>query len=296
MIKRPKPVEKLAPEERAALDAGLCACLCGEVLPKTRRDWRGQLERDPRTIYVDGAHKQRAYRNRARTGRVQTPEQRRAELLNLEAADLERRALDAEQTARSYAAEAARCRRIAAEKRLEASGQLKIPCVTERAAAARRNGLATVPPELGRNGAAHADGAAETPDAVNHGLGCVICKGKSTNAIMARESIHGSSVKLWYPACQEHGAWLYSEGLTLVSARERYARDQQRTTEIPADVAEYYTPEILAQPCQLCNAAPGGVCVTLGKRSPSSPHGIRKNHAERAAKRAAKLGAAEARA
>lgn len=127
------PRADLTEEQNARVRAGLCACGCGEKLP-TVRDWNG--ERVPYgTLYMGNAHRQRAFRERARAGRVvRRPERARAELVK-RAAELRRQAELEDYQVKIHREAAARLRREADQLEREAAGQTQIPGFPEVTAA-----------------------------------------------------------------------------------------------------------------------------------------------------------------
>ena len=112
----------LSEEQRARVEAGQCACGCGEELPK----YSGWNEPSIPPVWSSSACRAKGYRQRKARGQVVTMSARRAMKLHEEAQQLDRGATHAEERAREYAAEAKRARLRAAELRAQANGQTTI--------------------------------------------------------------------------------------------------------------------------------------------------------------------------
>src|SRR5690606_28671033 len=118
------PRADLTEAQSARVRAGLCACGCGETLP-TVRTWQG--DRVPYgTMYLGNAHRQRAFREREREGRVvRAPDRVRADQRR-RAAELRRQAEEEDRLMRLHREQAASLRRQAEELERLAEGQTTI--------------------------------------------------------------------------------------------------------------------------------------------------------------------------
>jgi hypothetical protein len=126
------PTLDLSPEEAARVEAGKCACGCGEDLPAARTDWNGNASIDHSRRTATTACRKRIARRRTKEGRA-IPMIERARRADVDAAEQELR--DAErfeqEAIRAHNA-AARCRRNAARlfERANATRQIVLSFVT----------------------------------------------------------------------------------------------------------------------------------------------------------------------
>lgn len=125
------PTLDLSPEEAARVEAGKCACGCGEDLPAARTDWNGNASIDHSRRTASTACRKRIARRRAKEGRAISMSER-ARRADVDAAEQELR--DAErleqEAIRAHNA-AARCRRNAARlfERANATRQIVLSFV-----------------------------------------------------------------------------------------------------------------------------------------------------------------------
>jgi hypothetical protein len=121
------PAANLSDTEKARVNAGKCACGCGNALPD---NGYGQP-----ILYFSEACKQRAFRNRRKEGRVIPRDARQREADRLESIRLEAEALEAEKSAR-YLLDRARSLHAQADRlRTKWDGQTFIPGTEPRRAA-----------------------------------------------------------------------------------------------------------------------------------------------------------------
>jgi hypothetical protein len=123
------PAPTPSAEEAARVKAGRCACGCDGRLP-TVRTWTGGAERQipaPGVLYLDAAHRQRAYRQRARAGRVVPQATRTRTAQRQQAAELRRQGDELRERARQLDAESKALYRRAGELDALAAGQTTIP-------------------------------------------------------------------------------------------------------------------------------------------------------------------------